>query len=251
MIKVLSDRRQYILRALIEEYILRAMPVGSKTIVDNYDVDVSSATVRNDLNYLEECGYIAQPHTSAGRIPTEAGYREFVDTLIDEEFYCDVAEDEEEDFSSYVSKIRKSADEIDAMLEEISMKLSSITNNLSVISSKKKNSGHGHIAKRGISLIMRQPEFRDSTNLLPLMEILEDDTVLYRTLSTTSDGDSLQVRIGKENKSSNLRGVSVVTATFGTSRDGGIVAVIGPTRMNYENVIKAVLQAQNVLNDIR
>ena len=240
MIKVLSDRRQYILRALIEEYILRAMPVGSKTIVDNYDVDVSSATVRNDLNYLEECGYIAQPHTSAGRIPTEAGYREFVDTLIDEE-----------DFSSYVSKIRKSADEIDAMLEEISMKLSSITNNLSVISSKKKESGHGHIAKRGISLIMRQPEFRDSTNLLPLMEILEDDTVLYRTLSTPSDGDSLQVRIGNENKSSNLRGVSVVTATFGTSRDGGIVAVIGPTRMNYENVIKAVLQAQNVLNDIR
>ena len=247
MINVLSDRRQIILRALIEEYILRAAPVGSKTIVDNYDVDVSSATVRNDLNFLEECGLITQPHTSAGRIPTEAGYREFVDFIFDNEFEEDAQEDE---FESYISDIRQSADEIDEMLEEISKRLAGITHNLSIISSKREKSKHSHISKRGISSMMRQPEFRESANLLPLMEILEDDTVLYRVLNATSESDALQVRIGHENATRNLNGVSIVTACFGSDSDGGVVAVIGPTRMNYENVMKAVLQAQSILNDI-
>ena len=243
---MLSDRRQIILRALIEEYIHHAAPVGSKTIVDNYDVDVSSATVRNDLNFLEECGYIVQPHTSAGRIPTEAGYREFVDFLFDNEF-----EDEDDDeFEPYMSEIRRSADEIDEMLEGISKRLAGITHNLSVISSSREKAKHAHISKRGISSIMRQPEFKDSANLLPLMEILEDDTVLYGVLNATSDGETLAVRIGHENASNNLSGVSIVTACFGNGADSGVVAVIGPTRMNYENVIKAVSQAQNVLNEI-
>ena len=243
---MLSDRRQIILRALIEEYILHAAPVGSKTIVDNYDVDVSSATVRNDLNFLEECGFITQPHTSAGRIPTEAGYREFVDFLFNNEF-----EDEEVDeFEPYMSEIKQSADEIDEMLEGISKRLAGITHNLSVISSNREKAKHAHISKRGISSIMRQPEFKDSANLLPLMEILEDDTVLYRVLNATSDGETLAVRIGHENASNNLSGVSIVTACFGNGPDTGVVAVIGPTRMNYENVIKAVSQAQSVLNEI-
>jgi transcriptional regulator of heat shock response len=246
VINVLSDRRQIILRALIEEYILRAAPVGSKTIVDNYDVDVSSATVRNDLNFLEECGLITQPHTSAGRIPTEAGYREFVDFIFDNEF----EDTDEEEFEPYLSDIRRSADEIDEMLEEISIRLAGITHNLSIISSNRERPKHAYISKRGISSMMKQPEFKESANLLPLMEILEDDTVLYRVLSATNQGDSLQVKIGHENKTHNLNGVSVVTACFGDDSDGGVVAVIGPTRMNYENVIKAVLQAQSVLNEI-
>lgn len=222
------------------------MPVGSKTIVDNYDVDVSSATVRNDLNFLEECGYITQPHTSAGRIPTEAGYREFVDFLFDNEF-----DDEEEDeFEPYMSEIRKSADEIDGMLEEISKHLAGITHNLSIISSNRDKESYSHISKRGISSMMRQPEFKESANLVPIMEILEDDTVLYRVLNATSEGDALAVKIGHENETRNLNGVSIVTACFGNEFDGGVVAVIGPTRMNYENVMKAVLQAQSILNDI-
>lgn len=243
---MLSDRRQIILRALIEEYILHAAPVGSKTIVDNYDVDVSSATVRNDLNFLEDCGFITQPHTSAGRIPTEAGYREFVDFLFDNEF----EDDEQDEFEPYISDIRQSADEIDEMLEEISKRLAGITHNLSIISSNRNKESHAHISKRGISSMMRQPEFKDSANLLPLMEILEDDTVLYSVLNATNEGEALQVRIGHENYSDNLNGVSIVTACFGKDSDSGIVAVIGPTRMNYENVIKAVSQAQSVLSEI-
>lgn len=78
---MLSDRRQIVLRALIEEYIARALPVGSRTLVERYNLGISSATVRNELSLLEEMGYLAQPHTSAGRIPTDFGYRAFVDEI--------------------------------------------------------------------------------------------------------------------------------------------------------------------------
>ena len=73
------------LAALIEEYVARALPVGSRTLTERYQLGVSAATVRNELSVLEDGGYIAQPHTSAGRIPTDQGYRAFVDNLLAQE----------------------------------------------------------------------------------------------------------------------------------------------------------------------
>jgi len=76
-----EDRRLQVLRAIVEDYISTNEPVGSKTLVDRHNLGVSSATIRNDMATLEEDGLIAQPHTSAGRVPTDAGYRLFVDRL--------------------------------------------------------------------------------------------------------------------------------------------------------------------------
>src|SRR5882762_2350088 len=78
---MLDDRKAAILRAVVEEYIDTAQPVGSGLVARTAGVDVSPATVRNEMAALERDGYLAQPHTSAGRIPTEKGYRFFVDTL--------------------------------------------------------------------------------------------------------------------------------------------------------------------------
>jgi len=78
---MLDDRKSAILRAVVQQYIETAQPVGSSTVSARADVAVSSATVRNDMTLLERDGYLVQPHTSAGRIPTEKGYRFFVDTL--------------------------------------------------------------------------------------------------------------------------------------------------------------------------
>lgn len=78
---MLDDRKTAILRAVVEEYIATAQPVGSSHIAASHGVQVSSATVRNDMAFLEQEGYLAQPHTSAGRIPTDKGYRFFVDNL--------------------------------------------------------------------------------------------------------------------------------------------------------------------------
>ncbi len=80
----LTARQQRILRIVISEYIQAGMPIGSKTLVQKYNLNVSSATVRNEMAALEENGYLTQPHTSAGRIPTEKGYRYFVEKLMGE-----------------------------------------------------------------------------------------------------------------------------------------------------------------------
>jgi heat-inducible transcriptional repressor len=78
-----EDRKLEVLRAIVEDFIATNEPVGSKSLVDRHNLSVSSATIRNDMAALEEEGLIAQPHTSAGRVPTDAGYRMFVDRLTD------------------------------------------------------------------------------------------------------------------------------------------------------------------------
>jgi len=78
---VLDDRKLDVLRAIVQDFVSTNEPVGSKALVERHHLGVSPATVRNDMAALEEEGYIAQPHTSAGRVPTDKGYRLFVDRL--------------------------------------------------------------------------------------------------------------------------------------------------------------------------
>ena len=76
-----DDRRLDVLRAIVEDYVATQEPVGSRALVERHHLGVSPATIRNDMVVLEDEGYIKQPHTSAGRIPTDKGYRMFVDRL--------------------------------------------------------------------------------------------------------------------------------------------------------------------------
>jgi heat-inducible transcriptional repressor len=78
---VLDDRKLAVLRAIVKDYVSTNEPVGSRALVDRHNLDVSPATIRNDMAVLEEQGFITQPHTSAGRVPTDKGYRLFVDRL--------------------------------------------------------------------------------------------------------------------------------------------------------------------------
>lgn len=80
----LSARQQYILKLIVGDYTSTGVPIGSKSVVEKHNIGVSSATVRNEMAVLEEQGYLTHPHTSAGRIPTEAGYRYFVEKLMEE-----------------------------------------------------------------------------------------------------------------------------------------------------------------------
>src|SRR5664279_3792104 len=81
VIMTADDRRFEVLRAIVSDYVATREPVGSKSLVERHQLGVSPATIRNDMAVLEDEGYIAQPHTAAGRIPTDKGYRLFVDRL--------------------------------------------------------------------------------------------------------------------------------------------------------------------------
>lgn len=237
---MLSDRRQRVLAALIEEYVARALPVGSRTIAEHYDLGVSSATVRNDLSALEEDGYISQPHTSAGRIPTDFGYRAFVDELVESG-----ALEEDDKAAETIESLKQSASELDDLLERTTKALSQFTNCLSVVTPP----DFTHPRRLGIMSLMRQPEFTYTEALLPVMQVLEDDTVLLHVLDSTASDDTPQVRIGRENEAEQLSGVSVVACRYGIGADGGIVAVIGPTRMNYTRALTAVRIASKTLGN--
>ncbi|MGM0411194.1 MAG: heat-inducible transcriptional repressor HrcA [Bacillota bacterium] len=84
MVDNISSRKKKILKAIIQEHILTAEPVGSRTLAKNYDFGVSSATIRNEMADLEDMGYLEQPHTSAGRVPSDKGYRFYVDVLMEQ-----------------------------------------------------------------------------------------------------------------------------------------------------------------------
>ncbi|MEG0505570.1 MAG: HrcA family transcriptional regulator, partial [Raoultibacter sp.] len=101
----------------------------------------------------------------------------------------------------------------------------------------------------GVSTLLRQPEFSHAQSLLPVMQILEDDAVLLHVFDDATAVNGPLVRIGHENNDEALSGVSVVASQFGRGDAAGIVAVIGPTRMDYSRVIQAVRIAQSALQD--
>lgn len=131
--EVLNQRRQNILKIVVQEYILTGQPVASGYIVSKYALNVSPATVRNDLAYLEEHGYLVQPHLSAGRIPTDKGYRKYVEDLVDKIFISD----DEKGFIESV--LEKRQHEIEVLHREVARLMARITRcfGLAVLSAPK------------------------------------------------------------------------------------------------------------------
>jgi heat-inducible transcriptional repressor len=123
---MLNDRRRRVLQALVEEYIASATPVGSRTLVNRYELGCSPATVRNELAILEETGYVVQPHVSAGRLPTDTGYRSFVDVLIESGLTTT-------DDGEMRSAVCHHASEIDELMRETSLALTQLTSCLAVV----------------------------------------------------------------------------------------------------------------------
>ncbi len=118
----LDDRKKSILRAIVEGYIQNAEPVGSRSIAKNTDLNLSAATIRNEMGDLEEMGFLVQPHTSAGRIPSSQGFRFYVDSLM-ERYRMTTAEIHQMQ-SVMLNKIR----ELDKIVKDVSAAFSGITN---------------------------------------------------------------------------------------------------------------------------
>jgi len=125
---MLNDRRRLVLKALVEEYIATGQPVGSKSIVEKFGLDCSSATVRNELGALEESGYVFQPHVSSGRVPTDSGYRAFVDGLLDSGEALPTLDDDE-----MRRRYLELADEVDGLMHQTSTLLSHLTHYVAVV----------------------------------------------------------------------------------------------------------------------
>ena len=142
----LNERKLRILRAIIEDYFNTAEPVGSRTLSRHYDLGISPATIRNEMSDLEELGFIMQPHTSSGRIPSDKGYRFYVDMML---------QLQKAEFTKlvYMEELKKSASRIEDLLKNIGQHLARETNNTTIVRSP-------HNKKRKINNIQLNESFK-------------------------------------------------------------------------------------------
>src|SRR5699024_6282600 len=120
----LDERKRKILKAIIKTYLETGEPVGSRTISKDTDLNLSSATIRNEMSDLEEMGYIIQPHTSAGRIPSDAGYRLYVDELMEEK---------QQEVAQIQEMMIEKTDRMEKILKQVVKVLTSNTNYATMI----------------------------------------------------------------------------------------------------------------------
>jgi len=336
---MLPFRRYQILKALVQEYIATGQPVGSKHLVDRYDLTCSSATVRSELAALEESGHVYQPHVSSGRIPTDFGYREFVDCILEEDFpascniryselydhclplmtevdnflmrtsallsnlthyvaivlapvinfaqvckidlvqmgprrvlvvlithpgqvvsrHLELAEDVAGDLLSEVKRflnealVDKRAYEVRALCEELKLRLpprSLAVQVLDELAACLDEADRDRIHHMGVGELAALPDFAESAQLRPLLNLLEDGLAMFDTLSEVVEARRMVVRIGSENIREELCGMSLVMMNYASSCSDGVVGVIGPTRMDYQRSIAAVRFAAEGLSEV-
>jgi transcriptional regulator of heat shock response len=229
----MSSRRLEILRAIVDEYVATQEPVGSKAIAERHGLGISPATIRNEMAVLEDEGLITQPHTSAGRIPTDLGYRVFVDKLATVK---PLSPAERRAIETFLDE----ANNLEQLMRRSAKLLADITKQVAVITYPiiGENTGSEKMAISGTANLARSGEDLGLT-LSPILEALEEQVVLMRLLDEANS--TVHVRIGREQIETNLQSTSLVSVGYGAnSAQLGAVGVLGPTRMDYAGSIAAV-----------
>ena len=224
-----TDRRLEILRAIVDEYVETQEPVGSKAIAEKRALGISPATIRNEMAVLEEEGFITQPHTSAGRIPTDRGYRLFVDKL---SAVKPLSTAERRAIETFL----EGAHDLDEVVKRSAKLLADITRQVAVVKYPKigDSSGREMMAISGTANLARSGEDLGPA-LSPILEALEEQVVLLRLLSDAHP--TVHVTIGSEQQDMNLQTTSLVSVGYGSDASLGI---LGPTRMDYAGSMAAV-----------
>ncbi|OGI21525.1 MAG: hypothetical protein A2808_00610 [Candidatus Moranbacteria bacterium RIFCSPHIGHO2_01_FULL_55_24] len=219
----MNSRQQQVLSAIVELYTETAIPVGSQALLDRFQFPVSSATLRNDMVALEESGYLYQPHVSAGRIPTDQGYRFYVEQMMGEET---LSKTEQQQLQKELLVLKAKQ----ARLGRSTVKLlSALSGNLAVSSIIDKEEFYDF----GMKELMENPEFREIDDLCRLVETLDSlDVKLEQLLGKLSDGET-HIFIGAENPIREISNCAMVVAPYQTDEGTGVLAIIGPKRMKY------------------
>lgn len=242
----ITKRQREILCQIIEEYAETASPVGSVTLAKLFGV--SPATIRAEMAKLEVLGLIAQPHTSAGRVPTDAGYRFYVNNLDGNEV-SEVEEEVEDEkrrmFERGVHALEvrvSSQSRADAAIRGAVDALVELTGNLGLATIG------GQLYLSGLTRLFTQPEFGDTRRVQAVAKLLDN---LEPWLREAAPGEALNIFIGHENPIGKNSEVSLIISKFRSPfSDKSYIGVLGPTRQNYSKVMNLVKHAGNMLEEI-
>jgi len=231
----MTPRQEKILAAIIEQYAEVASPVGSSLLAKVFEV--SSATIRAEMAELERLGFIKQPHTSAGRTPTDKGYRHYVNNLSADDI-PKVSGRGERALSARIS----AGGEVDRVIRNAVDTLVDLTQNMALATV-----GGSRLHMSGLSNLFGQPEFIQGSQVLQVAQLLDN---LEPWLAEASPNEPLNVYIGRENPIGRTAGCSLIISKFRSPySDRSYIGVVGPTRQSYRDVMNLVRFAGQTLEE--
>ena len=223
----LTERKLKILQAIITDFIRNAEPVGSRTLSKALDMNISPATIRNEMADLEEMGYLYHPHTSSGRVPSDKAYRLYVNTLMDK------YELEQNEKQRITRELRAHMAELERTVRHASELLAEMTNLTSFATLE--DVRDMSLFLQGMTRIFAHPEYKTIEHARSFLEMVDDRETFASEVASREDG--LSITIGGENSTRIVPGSSIITATYHVDgRMVGKLGVIGPTRMRYSEI---------------
>ncbi|MDD4624978.1 MAG: hypothetical protein WCX23_03025 [Candidatus Paceibacterota bacterium] len=235
---MLSIRQEQILNLLIQEYIDSAEPVSSQFLDEKYQFGVCPATIRNEMQKLANEGYLSQPHTSAGRVPTDKGYRFFVDCLLKEKIYR-----EKEDFLDVWKDFEEQIEDSFRLTRLMAKKIAQETSSLASAYFPEEEIA----VKEGWSGIFREPEFESLGYAERFAKIADEVEEKIGDFGQ----EEMQILIGAENPLPQAGDFSLIISKFSfPDRKTGFVAILGPKRMPYEKNINLINSFKKFLENI-
>ncbi len=231
----MTERQKQILSAIIEQYAEVAVPVGSSLLAKVFNV--SSATIRAEMAELERLGFIAQPHTSAGRTPTDQGYRFYVNNLAK---------------TTEGSPERRAERALSARVQHAGLPERTIRNAVDTLVELTHNLGlatiGGQLYISGLSNLFGQPEFVGGNQVQQVARLLDN---LEPWLREAAPNEPLSVFIGAENPIGRSAGVSLIISRFRSPfSDHSYIGTLGPTRQSYRDVMALVAHTGRTLEEV-
>lgn len=234
----MTERQSQILAAIIEQYAEIAAPVGSVMLAKLFGV--SSATIRSEMAKLEEAGFIAQPHTSAGRVPTDQGYRFYVNQLNDAHGAVSLPADRST--RAIEARVQTHTGRADRAIRSAVDSLVDLTQNLGIATIG------DELYMNGIGNLFSQPEFMQGNHVQAVARLLDN---LEPWLREAAPNEPLNVYIGSENPIGKTSGATLIISRFRSPySDRSYIGVLGPTRQSYGRVMRLVRHAGAMLEEV-
>lgn len=235
----MTDRQKAILAAIVEQYAEVAVPVGSVTLAKLFGV--SSATVRSEMARLEEMGFIEAPHTSAGRIPTDKGYRFYVNSIT-EAAMSELPRGIDRSARAIEAQVNSHIDKADRAIRSAVDGLVELTGNFgfATIGSE--------MYMNGVSRLFSHPEFMEGEHVRSVAALIDN---IEPWLHEAAPNEPLNVFIGNENPIGKTSGATLIISRFRSPlSDRSYIGVIGPTRQRYVRTMELVRRTGAILEEV-
>jgi len=232
----MDKKTEKLFNSIVKEYVRTAEPVGSKLLVDKYNLGISSATARNKMADLERDGYIYQPYTSAGRMPSEKGYEFYVSNCLKEKKLKD------NDKKTLQKIVKRQGQEKDdqKVIKDLTKQAAELSGQLMFIAFAPNQSYY-----TGIANIFSQPEFSQGRMTYDISLVVDHlDDILSKLFFKVSAEP--EIMIGKNNPFGEM--CSAIVTSYGRNQEQGILGLLGPTRMDYDNNWSLINYLKELIN---